>query len=46
MEKLDNNKKQNELIKTTHNNVYSQLLVCVYSENPTDFPLVRFLLLT
>ena len=31
---------------TTYNNVYNQLLVCVYSENLTDFPLVRFLLVT
>gem|GEM_PF-4658953 len=31
---------------TKHNTVYNQLLVYVYSENPTDFPQVRFLLVT
>jgi hypothetical protein len=29
----------NGYIKTCHNNVYNQLLVCVYSENPADFPI-------
>ncbi len=25
-----------------HNNVHNQLLVCVYSENPADFPNGQF----